>query len=407
MAKQSEPLYRWVGLDAGNNRVSGEIEGDSEAFVRAMLRRRNIKPLEVKQRRGVFGIGGGVKRKKIKAADISVFSRQMATMLDAGLPVVDALTTIARSVDNRSMADMINNIRSGVEAGEPFGQALERYPKHFDALFVNLVKAGEEAGALDTILEKIATYKEKTEAIKAKVRKALFYPSAVAVVAFTVVVIMLIYVVPQFQSLFNSFGSDLPAFTLLVIELSDAMQANWYLVVGTLVAGGLAFRRARKTSSRFHKLCDRALLRAPVVGNIIYKASVARFARTTATMFAAGVPLVEALTSVARTAGNRVFEDKIIVMQEQVETGTQFYMAMENAAVFPTMATQMVAIGEEAGAVDTMCNKVAGFYEQEVDEAVDALSSLLEPLIMVVVGGLVGAIIVAMYLPIFKLGSVV
>ncbi|MDN5862115.1 MAG: type II secretion system F family protein, partial [Salinisphaera sp.] len=308
---------------------------------------------------------------------------------------------------NASMAKLVTSIRVEIEGGTTLAEALAKHPTHFDDLFVNLVAAGEKSGALEALLDKIATYKEKTEAIKAKVRKAMYYPGAVITVAVIVMGILLYFVVPQFQSLFQGFGADLPAFTLLVIHLSELVQTWWWAIIGAIGLAAFGFTKLHQRSPAFRRLVDRVLLKLPVVGSILYKAAVARFARTLATMFAAGVPLVEALDSVARASGNILFEEAILQMREQVSSGQQLQLAMGNTALFPAMAVQMVSIGEESGSLDGMCTKVADFYEDEVDAQVDGLSALLEPMIMAVIGVLVGGLVIAMYLPIFKLGSVV
>ncbi|MES1942888.1 type II secretion system protein [Salinisphaera sp. PC39] len=398
--------FLWEGTDRRGTRVKGKTEALNESMMKAMLRKQGINPIRVRKQTTLFGIGGK-KKKKIKSADIAILSRQMATMMSAGVPLVQSLDIIANGSENPSLSELVRNIRNDIEGGGTLAEALGKHPDYFDDLFVNLVDAGEKSGALETLLDKIATYKEKTEAIKAKVRKALFYPSAVIVVAIIVMGILLYFVVPQFQSLFQGFGADLPGFTLLVIGLSKFVQAWWWAILGTIGAAAFGLARLHKRSRKFRRLIDRLTLKLPVVGDILYKAAVARFARTLSTMFAAGVPLVEAMESVAKAAGNIVFEEAIFQMQEQVSTGQQLQLAMSNTGLFPSMAIQMVAIGEESGALDSMCAKVADFYEAEVDNQVDSLSSLLEPLIMAVIGVLVGGLVVAMYLPIFKLGSVV
>ncbi|RJS92198.1 type II secretion system F family protein [Salinisphaera sp. Q1T1-3] len=405
-AETDNQLFFWIGTDRNGERIKGQTEGPNEAMVRALLRRQQINPIRVRKKTTLFGLGKK-RRKKITSGDIAVFSRQLATMLSAGVPLVQSLDIVAGGATNPALRALVRTIRDDIENGMPLAEALARHPRHFDDLYVNLVAAGERSGALESLLDKIATYKEKTEAIKAKVRKALFYPSAVIAVAIVVMGILLYFVVPQFQSLFAGFGADLPAFTLMVIGLSHGVQRWWWLIL--LAVGGAAygFITARRRSRRFRRGLDRAALRLPVIGNIVYDAAVARFSRTLATMFAAGVPLVEALDSVARAAGNVVFEDAIFQMRNQVSSGQSLALATENTGRFPSMAQQMIKIGEEAGALDAMCSRVADFYEAEVDARVDVLSSLLEPLIMAVIGVLVGGLVIAMYLPIFKLGSVV
>ncbi|MDA3919281.1 MAG: type II secretion system F family protein [Salinisphaera sp.] len=398
--------FFWIGKDRGGTHVKGRTDGPNEAMVRAMLRKQGINPIRVRKQTRLFGIGGKTKG-KVKAADIAILARQLATMLQAGVPLVQSLDIVAKGADNKALAKLVNTIRDDIESGLPLAEALAHHPRHFDDLFVNLVAAGERSGALESLLDKIATYKEKTEEIKGKVKKALFYPTAVIIVAIIVMGILLYFVVPQFQSLFQGFGADLPAFTLMVIGLSEFVQHWWYLIIGGVVAAGYGFFQARQRSRRFRRTLDRLSLKLPVIGGILYKAAVARFARTLATMFAAGVPLVEALDSVARAAGNILFEEAIMQMRDQVSSGQQLQLAMNNTGQFPSMALQMVKIGEEAGALDAMCSRVADFYEAEVDNQVDSLSSLLEPMIMAIIGVLVGGLVIAMYLPIFKLGSVV
>ena len=398
--------FFWIGTDRSGARIKGQTDGPNEAMVKVALRKQGINPIRVRKQTTIFGLGGK-RKKKIKAGDIAIFARQLATMLAAGVPLVQSLEIIAKGADNPSLGELVDTIRADIEDGIPLAQALSRHPKYFDDLFVNLVDAGEKSGALESLLDKIATYKEKTEAIKAKVRKALFYPSAVIVVAIIVMGILLYFVVPQFQSLFQGFGADLPAFTLLVISLSETVQAWWWLILAIIAAAFYAFFQARLRSRSFRRMNDRLALKLPIIGDILYKAAVARFARTLSTMFAAGVPLVEAMDSVARASGNIVFEEAILQMRDQVSSGVQLQLAMNNTGQFPSMALQMVAIGEESGSLDAMCSRVADFYEAEVDNQVDSLSSLLEPMIMAIIGVLVGGLVIAMYLPIFKLGSVV
>lgn len=398
--------FLWEGTDRRGARIKGKTEALSEAMMRTSLRKQGINPIRVRKQSTLFGMGAK-KKKKIKPGDIAILSRQMATMMSAGVPLVQSLDIIANGADNPAMTEMVQRIRTDIEGGSTLAESLAKHPDHFDDLFVNLVDAGEKSGALETLLDKVATYKEKTEEIKAKVRKALFYPSAVIVVALIVMGILLYFVVPQFQSLFQGFGADLPAFTLMVIGLSETVQTWWWAILGAIGITVYLVSRLYKRSLAFRRIIDRLMLRLPVMGDIVYKAAVARFARTLSTMFAAGVPLVEAMESVAKASGNIVFEEAIFHMQDQVASGQQLQLAMSNTGLFPAMAVQMVSIGEESGALDTMCAKVADFYEAEVDNQVDSLSSLLEPLIMAIIGVLVGGLVIAMYLPIFKLGAVV
>jgi type IV pilus assembly protein PilC len=336
-----------------------------------------------------------------------VFFRQLATMMAAGVPLVQSFEIIGRGHENAGMRKLILNIKNEVESGTSLMETLAKHPLYFDDLVVNLVGAGEQAGVLETLLDKIATYKEKTEYLKAKIKKALFYPTAVIIVAFIVTAILLIFVVPQFEQLFGSFGADLPAFTRVVVNMSEFMQEYWWLVLGIAIGSIVGLLQAKKRSRKFGRALDRMILKMPIVGPIMHKAAVARYARTLGTMFAAGVPLVEALESVAGATGNVVYSDAVLLIRDSVATGQQLQFAMSQTGLFPNMVEQMVAIGEESGALDTMLNKVADFYEQEVDDAVDALSSLLEPLIMSILGILIGGLVVAMYLPIFKMGAAI
>jgi type IV pilus assembly protein PilC len=391
--------YSWVGMDKKGNKVSGKSLAPDEAALRADLRRQGIAVSRIKKQSKAFKAGGSV-----KPEDIAVFSRQLATMLAAGIPLVQAFEIVGNGNDKPAMQKLILDIKADVEGGTSLHEALGKHPLYFDDLYVNLVEAGEQAGALETLLDKIATYKEKTEALKKKVKKALFYPSAVMVVAVVVTCILLIFVIPQFESLFKGFGADLPAFTQFVIDLSRGLQDNWPYIVTVLGGSVYAFIFFKKRSKAMREFLDRAMLKVPIIGPILYKSAIARFSRTLATMFAAGVPLVEALESVAGACGNIVFENAVLKMRDEVATGQRLQRAMENTNLFPNMVIQMIAVGEEAGALDAMSGKVATFYEAEVDNAVDSMSSLLEPLIMAVLGVLVGGLVIAMYLPIFKLG---
>ncbi len=396
-----ESLYAWEGRDKRGQRVKGTASATDEAALRADLRRQGIATSRVRRQRERIR-GGGV-----KPADVAVFSRQLSTMLIAGIPMVQAFEIVASGVEKPSVRKLILAIKADVESGTSLHEALAKHPLYFDDLYVNLVRAGEQAGALDTLLEKIATYKEKSEATKKKVKKALFYPAAVLIVAFVVTLILMIYVIPEFQGLFKGFGANLPAFTLLVIHISQAVrhQGVWIaIVVGIAV---WIFRYFYKRSRKLRELIDRMSLKIPIIGPILNKAAIARYARTLATMFAAGVPLVEALESVAGACGNIVYEDAVLKMRDEVATGQRLQRAMEARNVFPNMVVQMIAVGEEAGSLDTMAGKVATFFEAEVDNAVDSMSSLLEPLIMVILGVIVGGLVIAMYLPIFQLGNVV
>ncbi len=404
MAATAEKLtYVWEGTDKKGSRIKGEAQGNNEALVKAELRRQGINPLKVRKKpKPLFG-----GKKKITGKDISIFSRQMSTMMSAGVPLVQSFEIVGRGHENPSMQDLILAIKADVEGGTNLADALGKHPQYFDALYTNLVRAGEQAGALETLLDKIATYKEKTESLKGKIKKALFYPTAVVVVAFIVSAILLIFVVPQFQELFQNFGADLPGFTLFVIGLSNAFQQYWWAMLIGAAAGVYAFIQAHKRSPRFRRRLDLLSLKIPVVGDILTKAAIARFARTLSTMFAAGVPLVEAMESVAGATGNALYEEATLKMRDDVATGTQLQTTMRNTGLFPNMVVQMTAIGEEAGSLEEMLGKVADFFEEEVDNMVDGLSSLLEPLIMAFIGVIVGGLVIAMYLPIFKLGAVV
>jgi type IV pilus assembly protein PilC len=401
-AVKRDESYSWAGMDKKGNRVSGKSLAPDEAALRADLRRQGIAVNKIKKQSQALKSGG-----KVNAADIAVFSRQLATMLAAGIPLVQAFEIVGNGNEKPAMQKLILDIKADVEGGTSLHEALAKHPLHFDDLFVNLVEAGEQAGALETLLDKIATYKEKTEALKKKVKKALFYPAAVMAVAIVVTVILLIFVIPQFESLFKGFGADLPAFTQFVINMSRGLQDNGVYVAVVVGAGVYTFIYFHKRSRKMRQFLDRAMLKFPIIGPILYKGAIARFARTLSTMFAAGVPLVEALESVAGACGNILFEDAVMKMRDEVATGQRLQRAMENTGLFPNMVIQMIAVGEEAGALDAMSGKVATFYEAEVDNAVDSMSSLLEPLIMAILGVLVGGLVIAMYLPIFKLGAVV
>jgi type IV pilus assembly protein PilC len=394
--------FRWEGRDKKGKRLKGKSLASDEAALRADLRRRGIAPSRIRKQSNMMKSGG-----KVKAMDIAVFSRQLATMLAAGIPLVQGFEIIGAGHDKPAMQRLILDIKSDVEGGTSLHEALAKHPLYFDDLYINLVEAGEQAGALEGLLDKIASYKEKTEALKKKVTKALFYPAAVLVVAIVVTMILLIFVIPQFEELFKGFGADLPAFTQMVINLSRFVQ-SYIIYIGAVVAGIFwTFFYFKKRSKKMREFLDRVALKMPIIGPILNKAAIARFARTLSTMFAAGVPLVEALESVAGATGNIVYENAVMRMRDEVATGQRLQRAMESTELFPNMVVQMIAVGEESGSLDTMSAKVASFYEAEVDNAVDAMSSLLEPLIMAILGVLVGGLVVAMYLPIFKLGAVV
>ncbi|HLW23297.1 MAG TPA: type II secretion system F family protein [Steroidobacteraceae bacterium] len=402
-ATKKDTQFIWEGKDKRGNKVRGKAIAANEAALRADLRRQGVAATRVKtQRTRAFGGGG-----KVTAEDIAVFSRQLATMMSAGIPIVQAFEIIGNGHEKPAMQKLVLDIKQTVESGSTLKEALARHPLHFDDLFVNLVEAGEQAGALESLLDKIATYKEKTEALKKKIKKALFYPAAVLVVAVVVSIVLLIFVIPQFEELFKGFGADLPAFTQAVVNLSRFVQhQGWWM--GLVVVGSIwGFFYVLRRSKPMRLTIDRMMLKFPIIGPILIKAAIARFARTLSTMFAAGVPLVEAMQSVAGATGNIVYEEAVLRMKDEVATGGRLQRAMENTGLFPNMVVQMIAVGEESGSLDTMSAKVAEFYEAEVDNAVDSMSSLLEPLIMAVLGVLVGSMVIAMYLPIFKLGQVV
>ncbi len=397
-------LFVWEGTDRKGKRVRGESRAASDAVVKADLRRQGISVLKVKKKAASLL---GMRKKKIKTKDIAVFSRQLATMMSSGVPLVQSFEIIGRGHVNPAMQDLLLSIRGDIEGGSSLAESLGKHPIYFDDLFVNLVEAGEHAGVLEGLLHKIAAYKEKTESLKGKIKKALFYPAAVIIVAVLVTAIIMIFVIPQFEELFSSFGTDLPAFTRAVLNISRFVQSWWWAILGAAIIGAMAFGRTWKRSRKFRHLVDKTLLRVPIIGVILHKAAIARFCRTLSTMFAAGVPLVEALESVAGATGNVVYGDAVLKMREDVATGQSLQLSMQQQTLFPHMVIQMVSIGEESGALDDLLAKVADFYEEEVDNAVDALSSLLEPLIMVILGVLIGSLVIAMYLPIFQLGAAV
>lgn len=396
-------MFAWEGVDKSGKRVKGEMSGRNDALIKAQLRRQGINPLKVKKKaKPWFGSGGSITTK-----EITVFSRQLATMMSSGVPLVQSFEIVGRGHENQAMQDLIMTIKADVEAGGNLNEAFGKHPKYFSELYVNLVQAGEHAGILEDILHKLATYMEKTEALKSKVKGALFYPTAVIAVAFIITMILMIFVIPQFQTLFDGFGADLPTLTQVVINMSKWFQSSWYIMIGGIVGVVIGIMQLMKRSKKFAHFVDRFMLKMPVIGEILDKSATARFARTLQTMFAAGTPLVEAMTSVAGACGNIVYYEAVMKMRDEVATGTQMQVAMRDANIFPNMVIQMVAIGEESGALDTMLGKIADWYEMEVDDAVDALTSLLEPLIMAVLGVLIGGLVVAMYLPIFKMGQVI
>jgi len=399
-AQVKETVYAWEGKDKSGKTVRGELRAGGEAIVNVTLRRQGIMVTKVKKK--VYRSG-----RKITDKDLTLFTRQLATMMKAGVPLLQSFDIVGKGHGNPSMAKLILDLRADVETGTSLNNAFRKYPLYFDPLFCNLVGAGEQAGILEDLLTRLAVYKEKTLALKAKIKSALMYPVAILANAFVVTAVIMIWVVPAFKSVFQSFGADLPAPTLMVMAISEFFVAWWYLIFGSLFAGLYFFFQSWRRSLKMQQSMDRLLLRLPVFGDVIRKATIARWTRTLSTMFAAGVPLVEALDSVGGASGNTVYLEATKKIQTEVSTGTSLTIAMQNANVFPNMVTQMVAIGEESGALDSMLGKVADFFEEEVDEAVASLSSLMEPLIMVVLGVLIGGLVIAMYLPIFKLGSVV
>ncbi|MEH6731979.1 MAG: type II secretion system F family protein [Pseudoalteromonas distincta] len=408
MAKQQEKkgqdTFVWVGVSARGKKLEGELTGNSIALVKAQLRKQGITPSKVKRKpKPLFG----TRLQKITPKDIAMVTRQIATMLMAGVPLIQSIEMIGTGATNKSLGKLMETIADEVKAGQPLSTALRKHPRYFDDLYCDLVASGEQSGALDKIFDRVALYKEKSEALKSKIKKAMFYPIAVLVIALIVTSILLIFVVPQFQDIFAGFGAELPAFTLLVIAISEFMQEYWWVIALIIAAFGYGYKEALLKSQKLRDATDRLILKLPVIGMILNKAAVARYARTLSTTFAAGVPLVDALDSAAGASGNAVYRYAILDIKLEVSSGNQMNWAMRNSKIFPDMVIQMVAIGEESGSLDGMLAKVATIYEQEVDDAVDGLSSLLEPLIMAVLGVLVGGLIIAMYLPIFQLGSVI
>jgi type IV pilus assembly protein PilC len=396
--------FKWTGTDKRGMKLTGEETSKSEALVKAELRKRGINTTRVVERKeGIFSGSGG----SIGTKEIAIFARQLATMMQAGVPLVQSFDIIASGQSNAAMKKMLNSVKVEIEGGSSLAEALSKHPAQFDELFINLVRAGESAGVLDTILATVASYKENIEAIKGKIKKALYYPAAVFAVAIIVSAILLIFVVPQFESVFQGFGAELPAFTQFIVECSRFMVSYWYIALGLVIGAVFAFITAMRKSWTFARFVDRMMLKLPVVGQILHQSAIARFSRTLAITFKAGVPLVEALETVGGATGSIVYSDAVKRIKEDVAVGHSLNLSMKQVNLFPNMVVQMTAIGEEAGALDTMLIKVAEFYEQEVSNAVDSLSSLLEPFIMVIIGTLVGALVIGMYLPIFKLGAVV
>ncbi|MBJ6611955.1 MULTISPECIES: type II secretion system F family protein [unclassified Thiothrix] len=396
-----QAMYVWEGVNRNGVKIRGETQAINPNWLRAELRRKGINPGRIyKKPKAWF-------KPAIKPGDVAQFARQLTTMMRSGVPMVQSLEMIASSGDNPSVRELVKRVAQDIESGASLGNALAKHPKYFDKLFVNLVKAGEQAGTLETMLDKVATYKEKSESLKAKIKKALMYPIIVIVAAVVVSAILLIWVIPQFKEVFSSFGADLPAFTLFVIAMSDWLQANWWIPLLGMSAIGYAFAEAKRRSKAFDRFIDRISLKFPIIGNILNLSAIARFSRTLSTMFAAGVPLVESMDSVAGATGNAVYEDATRRMQEDTSRGVQLNTAMQTSQVFPNFVVQMTRIGEESGRLEEMLGKVADYYEEQVDNLVDTLSKQIEPLIMAVLGVIVGGLVIAMYLPIFKLGAVV
>lgn len=403
-AKEQE-IFIWHGVNRKGKKINGELPAVNVIALKAQLRKQGITPSRVKKKpKPLFGIGGD---KPIKPADIAIITRQIATMLGAGVPLVQTIEMIGKGHDNGKMRKLLGDINAKLSSGIPLSDCLRDHPLYFDDLYCDLVSSGEQSGALETIYGRIATYKEKAEALKSKIKKAMTYPIAVVVIAAIVTSILLIFVVPVFQDIFSSFGAELPGFTLFVISISEFMQAYWYLGLAGMFGVGFLFKRVHRNSPKFRDNVDKSILKLPVIGNLLEKAAVARYARTLSTTFAAGVPLIDALESAAGASGNAVFRDAILEVRTEVSSGMQMNLAMRNCKIFPDMVIQMVAIGEESGAVDDMLSKVANVYEQQVDDAVDGLTALLEPMIMAVLGVVIGGLIIAMYLPIFEIGKIV
>jgi len=397
--KTKEQLYQWEGKDKAGKVVKGEMRSVGEASVSAHLRRQGITTTKVKKS---SGRGGSVSEK-----DVTLFTRQLATMLKSGVPLLQAFDIVGKGHDNPAVARLLLDIKTDVETGSSLEQAFRKYPLYFDDLFCNLIGAGEAAGILDSLLDRLASYKEKIQAIKSKIKSALFYPISIIVIAFVITAVIMIFVIPAFKEMFKNFGADLPAPTLVVMAMSDFFVTWWWAIFGSIGGGGYWFFYTWKRSKVLQHAMDRLMLKVPVFGALVRKATIARWTRTLSTMFAAGVPLVEAFDSVAGAAGNAVYADATKAIQKEVMSGSSLTVSMQNTEVFPAMVLQMVAIGEESGSIDSMLSKVADFYEAEVDDAVEALSSLMEPIIMVVLGTLIGGMVIAMYLPIFKMGQAV
>ena len=403
---KEQEIFIWHGVNRKGKKINGELSANSIIELKSQLRKQGITPSRVKKKpKPLFGLGGG--DKAITPGDIAVITRQIATMLGAGVPLVQTIQMIGKGHNNGKMRKLLADVESKLSSGIPLSDCLRDHPLFFDDLYCDLVASGEQSGSLETIYGRIATYKEKAEALKSKIKKAMTYPIAVLVIAAIVTSILLIFVVPVFQEIFAGFGAELPGFTLFVIAISEFMQAYWYLGLGGLFLASFLFKRAHRNSQKLRDSVDKNILKLPVIGDLLEKAAVARYARTLSTTFAAGVPLIDALESAAGASGNAVFRDAILEVRAEVTSGMQMNLAMRNCKIFPDMVIQMVAIGEESGAVDDMLSKVANVYEQQVDDAVDGLTALLEPMIMAVLGVVIGGLIIAMYLPIFEIGKIV
>ena len=400
VAKTNTTIFQWEGKTAAGAKQKGFISSPNADLVKAKLRRQGIIPTKIRKKPREFG-----GKQKIEAGDIALFARQLTTMMGAGVPMVQSFEIVANGLDNKSMREMVNGLKTEVESGSNLTNALRQYPDVFDELFCSLTEAGEQSGTLESLLGEIATYKEKSEALRKKIKKAMAYPIAVLIVALIVTAILLVFVVPQFETLFEGMGGDLPAFTRMIVNASEFMQSWWYILFGGIFLTVMAFRQAKKRSKPFAESLDRMVLKAPVFGDIIVKAATARFARTLSTMSKAGVPIVEAMESVAGVCGNSVFEKAINVMKDEAATGQRLTVSIQNSGLFSNMVVQMVSIGEESGSIDDMLAKVADYYEEEVDNAVDAMTSLMEPMIMSFLGVVIGGLVIGMYLPIFKMGD--
>lgn len=395
--------YNWQGVNRKGKKVSGEMQAESISNLKVELRRQGINVLKANRKStGLFSAS----KAKIKPMDIAVISRQISTMLNAGVPLVQSLEIIARSHESPTMRSLIGEVAAEVATGTPLSDTLRKHPLYFDDLYCDLISAGEQSGSLDSIYDRIATYKEKAEALKSKIKKAMFYPAMVVAVATVVTLILLLYVIPQFKDIFSSFGAELPPFTLFVLSISDFVSQFWYLVIGLLFGLPFIYLKANKRSLKVKHITERSILKIPAIGPIMHKGAMARFARTLSTTFAAGIPLVDSLTSAAGASGNIVYKNAVMEMRNEVIAGLQMHIAMRSTNLFPDMVTQMVMIGEESGSLDDMLAKVAHIYEQQVDDAVDGLTSLIEPMIMVVLGVVIGGLVIAMYLPIFEMGSI-